>query len=97
MRLLSKIKITVCNYSIIKEWLENGEFTQADKIMIIGTKQQAVMVKYLFRGTTKKIYHCAKFERRCAYKGRAKWIIFDSGIKMAIPQKNYNILLVPNV
>lgn len=97
MRLLSKIKITVCNYIVIKEWVENGEFNQADKIIVIGTKLQSVMVKSLFRGTQKKVYYCKKFEKKYTYKSRTKWIIFDSSAKRMLPQKDYNILIVPNI
>lgn len=97
MRLVSGIKSAIGDYIVIKECIENGEFDQAERIIVVGTKLQAAMVRYLFRSTHKKVYYCKKFERKYTYTKRIKWIIFDSSIEKKFLQKNYNILLVPNI
>lgn len=97
MRLLSKIKTAVCTYILMKEWVENGEFHEADKVVVIGTKVQAAVVKSFFRKTSKKIYYCEKFDSKYADKNRTKWIIFDDNIKKNFVHNDYHVLIVPDI
>lgn len=44
MKILSKIKSEICNFIIIREWFENGEFNKAERIVVIGTRFQLSLI-----------------------------------------------------
>ena len=96
-RALSKVKTAVCTYIVMKEWIENGEFHQVNKIVVVGTKRQAVMVKYLFRKSEKNIYYCEKPDQICECKNITKWIVFENKAKRNLLRKDYHVLIVPDI
>lgn len=98
--MLTKVRKWLCDYIIIREWVENGEFDGADRIIVIGTKFQAVMIKMLFRGTGKRIFYCEKLKRKYVHgsnAGKIKWIIFDRGLKRKLPRNDCSILFMPKI
>lgn len=97
MELSSGIGNIINNCIIINEWIENGEFSQADRIIVVGTKQQAIVVNLLFKGSGKKIYYCSKSDKKYTYNSRTKWIVFNRSLKKELSQNDYNILIVPKV
>jgi len=80
---------------IVKEWIECGEFRNTDKIIVIGSKFYAMAVKFLFRGSGKKIYYCTETAGKYKYNHKTKWIIFDRALKENLPLNSYDVLLVP--
>lgn len=95
--IIENIKSEICNYIIVREWIENGEFSNADIIIVIGTKAQAVMVNTLFRGSGKKVYYMERLHGKYRYKKRVKWIIFDRSLKRKLPQDDFDILFIPEL
>lgn len=95
--IIKKIKSEICNYIIVREWIENGEFSNADTIIVIGTKAQAVMVNVLFRGSGKKVYYMERLHGKCRYRKWVKWIIFDRSLKRKLPQDDLGILFIPEL
>lgn len=96
-KIINDIKSEICNYIIVKEWMENREFANADTIIVIGTKFQAVMVNILFKGSNKKVYYLDGMHGEYRYKKRVKWIIFDRSLKRKLPQDDLNILFIPKL
>lgn len=97
MELLSKTRAMAGDMIVIKEWIENGEFDKADRIIIIGTKLQAMMTALLFKKEPKKVYYCSKPNRPYVYNKKIKWIIFDNRLKSEWPRNDYNILWMPKI
>lgn len=94
MTLLSKLKRMICKYIVIREWIENGEFSDTDQIVVVGSGTWVVMVKFLFRKSGKRIY-CSKLNKKYIYHKKRKWIVFEKALKKAFPQNDSSILLVP--
>lgn len=95
MMQLSELRSIICNYIIIKEWIENGEFIETNKIVVVGTRFQAVMVKFLFRKCSKRIFYCTKLEKEYLYNNKTKWIIFNIALRKVLPENDHNILFMP--
>lgn len=94
MAQLSKLKFVIDKYIVIREWIENGEFCNADQIVVVGSKVQAVMVKFLFRKTNKRIYYLNS-NREYIHHHKRKWIVFDQSLNKIFPQNDSNVLLIP--
>lgn len=92
-----KAKQLLYDFIIIKEWIENGEFIKADKIIVFGTRPQAVMVNYLFKGSHKKLYYITELNGQYSYRKHIKWIVFDNHFKKILPKNDSNILLMPHI
>ncbi len=90
---LTRIKPIVCNYIIIREWIENGEFDNTNNIIVVGTRFQSVMVNVLFKRRDKRIFYCTNINYK--HYDKTKWIIFDKTVKKAFPQNDYSILHMP--
>lgn len=100
MTQVSKLKHLIYSHTIIREWIENGEFDRAGRIIVIGTRFQAVMVKRLFKGTNKRIFYSERFEGKYTHDskaGRTKWIVFDRGLRRNLPPDGCNILVMPEI
>ncbi len=91
---LWKTKLMICRYIIIREWIENGEFSKVDQIVVVGSRVHVFIVKFLFRKSGKKVYY-SKSYKKYKYSINRKWIIFDKGLKKLFLQNDSNILLVP--
>lgn len=96
-KLLSKAKQLIYNCIIVREWIENGEFTKSDRIIVIGTRLQAVMISCLFKGSGKKIYFITGLNRKYECRRQVKWIVFDSSLKKSLPKNDCNILFIPRI
>lgn len=100
---ISKLKPLICSYIIIREWIENGEFARAERIIVIGTRFQAAMVKMLFKGTGKRIFYIEKLGGKYAHDsntgraGRTKWIVFGNRLKRKLPKNDCKILFMPRI
>lgn len=92
-----QIKSELCKWIIIKEWIENGEFSNTERIIVIGTKWQAIMVNILFRGSGKKVYYATEPNEKYHYRKRTKWIIFDRYLKSKLPQNTFDVLFIPKL
>ena len=97
MTVLSGIKRIICEYIVVRDCIENGEFVNADTIVVIGSGMQAVLVNILFRGSDKKIYYATELTAEYHYRKQTKWIIFDRSIENRLPQNNFNILFMPKI
>lgn len=94
---LEKVKAVICNYVIVREWIENGEFFNTDIIIVVGTKWQAVMANIAFRGSGEKVYYAIKSNEKYHYRERTKWIVFDRKFKNRLSKNNFDILFVPKL
>lgn len=95
--LLPKVRQLLYALIILKEWIDNGEFTKADKILVIGTRLQAFMVNYLFYKKNKKVYYIVGLDMQCKCGEYVKWIVFDNKFKKVLSRDDYNILFIPYV
>ena len=94
MKILSKIKSEICKYIIIMEWIENGEFRRTERIVVIGTRFEGMVVNRLFKDK-KNIYYCTDLDKKYVQDYKTKWIVFDSKLKKYFPQNQFNILILP--
>lgn len=92
-----KVKRTLYEYIIIKEWIDNGEFAKVDRIVVVGTKWQGIRVTFLFKNSNKKIYYVTELSEKYKYRNRVKWIIFDDNLKKMFPNDDCNVLFLPFV
>lgn len=95
MKILSKIKSEICNFIIIREWFENGEFNKAERIVVIGTRFQSAVVNVLLKQSKKNIYYCTNLDRVNTRNCKTKWIVFDRELSKVLPQNDFNILILP--
>ena len=95
--MLSKVRQLLYDCIIVREWIENGEFIKADRIIVIGTSLQAAMIRYLFKGSGKKIYYITGLNRKYEYRRQVKWIVFNNSLKKVLPKNDCNILFIPHL
>ena len=94
---MKKIKAEICNYIILKEWIENGEFINTNVVIVIGTKIHARFVNFRFRGSGIKVYYNTELRGAYHYKKWVKWIIFDTNLKRKLPCDDFNLLFIPKL
>lgn len=91
-----KAKSVIYDYIIIKEWMENGEFKDAENIVVSGTRIQVAVVKLLFKKSGKKIYCCRNLKKQYAHRRHWKWIVFDRDMKKDWALNDSSVLLMPD-
>ncbi len=84
-------------YIVVKEWAEYDEFSNVEKVVIVGTKMQAMMVKLSLIQTPIHTYYCDKddFDKKYRNRKRIKWIIVDSQTGRRTEGNKKNILVFP--
>lgn len=72
----------VISFIIVREWIECGEFEDADRIIVVGKKAYAMITNYLLRNKKIDCNYCDLERFIKTYKSRknTKWIIFDENL-----------------
>lgn len=91
------VKKTVMKFCIIREWVANGEFDNAERIIVAGSIPDAVIVSMLMKSKGKQIYRCEKMLKVYRYESKTKWIVFGTALKNRKLDEHYDVILVPNV
>ncbi len=97
MQLSYKVKKLVFDIMIVNEWIKNGEFDNADMVIVAGTMTQAIMVNFLFKGKRQKIKYCRRLHGKYRYNCLRKWIVFNDSYKNILPWNDTSILWMPNL
>lgn len=92
-----QLLFVVRTYIIVKEWSECGEFNDIKKVVIVGDKMWAMVVRLSLFKAPIKIYYCNKstFEKKYRGKRQIKWVIMDRQVKRSIEKNETNILKFP--
>ncbi len=84
-------------YAVVKEWNAGGEFKDTEKIIVVGSQIQALLVRVFLIKISVLVSYCNLnfFDHMYKCRKNVKWIVFDNRKAKYLKSTGTDILIFP--